>query len=194
MKTVQFTQMADGTAAEYAFLDRLEDDYKAGLVDRILVSLERLNQSLSGYRVSRLEHCLQAATRAHRDGKSEQWIAAALLHDLGDELAPYSHSEMAAAILRPFVSDEIYWVVKHHGIFQMYYYAHYSGGDRHAREVYRDHQFYQSAVDFCHHYDQNCFDPAYQSERLEFFKPILETVFAKPRSFDEEHSARYGKR
>lgn len=185
MDKVEFIKMEDGTAEEYEFLDRLEDEYKKELPNKLIHALEQLAHSLSGYRISRLDHVLQAATRAHEAGESEQWIVAALLHDIGDELAPYSHSEMAAAILRPFVSDEIYWVVKHHGIFQMYYYAHHSGGDRHARERYKDHPFYDSAVRFCHKYDQNCFDPDYPSKPLEFFRPILERMVAEPLASDE---------
>ncbi|WP_299878985.1 HD domain-containing protein [uncultured Cocleimonas sp.] len=192
MEKVNFIKMEDGTAEEYLFLDKLEDEYKKDLPNKIIASLERLEDSLSGYQISRLDHVLQAATRAHQAGESEQWIIAALLHDIGDELAPYSHSEMAAAILRPFVNEEVYWVVKHHGIFQMYYYAHHSGGNRNARERYKDHPFYDSAVRFCHEYDQNCFDPEYESKSLDFFKPILERVLDKPLAGDAEHQARYG--
>lgn len=192
MKKVDFIRMEDGTADEYVFLDRLEDDFKQGLPDRLMQALELLEYSLSGYKISRLEHVLQAATRAHRAGESEQLVIAALLHDIGDELAPYSHSEMAAAILRPFVSDEIYWVVKHHGIFQMFYYAHHSGGNRHVRDQFKEHEYYDTAVRFCHDYDQNCFDPDYQSESLAFFYPMLKRVTAKPLAFDAEHQARYG--
>jgi len=119
-------------------------------------------------------------------------IVAVLLHDIGDELAPHSHSEMAAAILRPFVSERLYWIVKHHGIFQMYYYAHHCGGDRNTREMFRDHAWYQDAIDFCHNYDQNCFDPDYDSESLEFFEPILRRVMSKPSFNDSEQLARYG--
>jgi predicted HD phosphohydrolase len=192
MKTVKFTTMEAGDAQDYAYLDELEDRYKEGLVGRLMASLDKLEDSLSGYKVSRLEHVLQAATRAHRAGESDEWIAAALLHDIGDELAPYSHSEMAAAILRPFVGDEIYWVVKHHGIFQMFYYAHHSGGDRFARNRFEGHEYFDSAVKFCHEYDQNCFDPNYSSEPLSFFQPLLERVFATPKEFNAEHIARYG--
>ena len=192
MKKVDFIRMEDGTAEEYAFLDRLEDQFKLGLVDRLITALQQLENSLSGYQISRLDHVLQGATRAHRAGESEQLVVATLLHDLGDDLAPYSHSEMAAAILRPFVSDEIYWIVKHHGIFQMYYYAHHSGGDRNARDQFKGHEYYDAAVRFCHEYDQNCFDPNYNSEPLEFFRPMPERVTAKPMAFDAEHKARYG--
>ena len=192
MQTVNFTRMEDGTREEYEFLDRMEEEYKAGLPDRLMASLRKLENSLSGYRINRLQHSLQGATRAHRAGESDEMIVAVLLHDIGDDLAPYSHSEMAAAILRPFVSDKLYWIIKHHGVFQMYYYAHHCGGDRNAREMYKDNAWYQDAIDFCHNYDQNCFDPDYATEPLEFFEPILRRVLAKPSISDPEQVARYG--
>lgn len=192
MKTVAFTKMEDGSKEEYVFLDQLEVEYCKGLTDRLLNAMRALENSLSGYKISRLEHCIQGATRAYRAGESDEMIVTVLLHDIGDDLAPHSHSEMAAAILRPFVSDKLYWIVKHHGIFQMYYYAHHCGGDRNAREMYKDHKWYQDAIDFCANYDQNCFDPDYDSEPLEFFEPILRRVVARPRFDDQEHNARYG--
>jgi predicted HD phosphohydrolase len=192
MEKVQFTAMSDGTREEYEFLDAREELYKEGLVDRLLDALGMLEDSMPGLQVSRLEHSLQSATRALRDNHDEDYIAAALLHDIGDALAPYSHSEMAAAILRPFVSERVYWIVKYHGLFQMYYYAHHQGGDRNARDRFRDHPHYQDAVDFCHLYDQNCFDPNYDSMALAEFEPLLRRVFAAPMSSDSEQSARYG--
>ena len=192
MKTVNFTRMEDGTRDDYQFLYSLEAEYTAGLPDRIMEALRKLENSLSGYRINRLEHSLQGATRAHLAGESDEMIIAVLLHDIGDDLAPYSHSEMAAAILRPFVSEKMYWIVKHHGVFQMYYYAHHCGGDRNAREIFKDNLWYQDAIDFCHHYDQNCFDPDYATESLEFFDPILRRVLANPSITDVEQVARYG--
>ena len=193
MKTVNFTRMEDGTREEYEFLDQMEDEFNKGLPERILQSLRKLEHSFSGYRINRLEHSLQGATRAFRAGEADEMIIAVLLHDIGDDLAPYSHSEMAAAILRPFVSEKIYWIIKHHGVFQMYYYAHHCGGDRNAREMFKDNAWYQDAIDFCHNYDQNCFDPDYDSESLEFFDPILQRVLSQPRVNDPEQVARYGK-
>ncbi len=192
MQTVEFIHMEDGTREDYELLERMEDEFKAGLADRILDSLRRLENSFSGYQIDRLQHSLQGATRAHRAGESDEMIVAILLHDIGDGLAPYSHSEMAAAVLRPFVSDKLYWIVKHHGLFQMYYYAHHTGGDRNARERFKDHPWYRDAIDFCHRYDQNCFDPDYPTEPLEFFEPILRRVVAQPRFNDPEQVARYG--
>ena len=184
--------MEDGTKEEYEFLDALEEEYKAGLADKLLLALRQLEHSLSGYRITRLDHALQGATRAYRADESEEMILTILLHDIGDELAPYSHSEMAAAILRPFVSEKLYWIVKQHGLFQMYYYAHHCGGDRNARDKFKDHEWYQDAIDFCANYDQNCFDPDYDSKPLEFFEPLLRKLVAVPKQEDEEQTARYG--
>ncbi|MCH8104208.1 MAG: HD domain-containing protein [Proteobacteria bacterium] len=192
MNTVNFTRMEDSTREEYEFLDDLEKKYCSGLADRLLKALRQLEHSLSGYKVTRLEHVLQGATRAHRAGESDEMILAVLLHDIGDELAPHSHSEMAAAVLRPFVSKKIYWIVKHHGLFQMFYYAHFFGGDRNIRDQFKQHQWYQDAVDFCHKYDQNCFDPNYDSEPVEFFEPLVRKMLANPAIVDAEHVARYG--
>jgi len=192
MNKVDFIRMEDGTREEYEFLDGMEKQYIEGLPDRLLNAMRALEHSISGYQIDRLQHCLQAATRAHRAGESDEMVIATLLHDIGDELAPHSHSEMAAAILRPYVSNKLYWIVKNHGIFQMYYYAHHCGGDRNTREMFKDHEWYQDAIDFCHNYDQNCFDPNYDSESLEFFEPILRRVISQPRFDDTEHNARYG--
>lgn len=180
-ETVSFTQMAEGTQEDYALLDRLAEEHCSHLADRVLGALLALDGSYGGYQVTRLEHSLQSATRAERDGRGEEYVAAALLHDIGDELAPFTHGEMAAAVLRPFVSEEIWWILKHHGIFQLYYYAHHLGGDRNARDRYRGHPFYDACAEFCELYDQRSFDPHYDSLPVEFFEPILRRVLAEPR-------------
>ena len=194
MDKVNFKSMENGTAEEYAFLNGLEDQFNADLPKRLIAALGSLNSSLSGYQISRLEHSLQGATRAYVAGEDLEMVIAILFHDIGDELAPYSHSEMAAAILRPFISEKIYWIIKHHGVFQMYYYAHHSGGDRNARELFVDSPWYQDAIKFCHEYDQNCFDPDYESKPLEFFVPMINEFFSRPKIDDPEELARYGKR
>ena len=121
-------------------------------------------------------------------------MVAALFHDIGDMVSPFSHSELAAAVLRPFVSEKTYWIVKHHGLFQMYYFAHHLGGNRNARDRYRDHQWYDDAIRFCELYDQNCFDPDYDSESLAFFAPMVERLFRRGNIRDFETDVRYGDR
>lgn len=181
METVSFTRMADGTKEDYELLDRYGEAYTAALPERILAALEALKSSFPGYKVSRYEHSLQSATRAARDGRDEEYVVAALCHDLGDELAPHTHGEMVAAILRPYVRPELTWVVKHHGVFQLHYYGHHYGVDPNARDRYRDNSWYDACVEFCERYDQNCFDPQYESLSLEFFAPMVRRVFGQAR-------------
>lgn len=179
MQTVSFRQMKDGTRADYEFLARLEEEYIDGLPDRILDALRALDNTLSGYQVTRLEHSLQSATRAEADGADEEMVLGALLHDLGDDLAPENHSQYAAAIIRPYVRPEVTWVVEHHGVFQKVYYAHHFGEDPYARERYRDHPWFESAVRFCEDWDQAAFDPDYPTQPLEHFEPLIRRMFSR---------------
>lgn len=179
METVSFTRMEDGSREDYLLLDRLEHEHNNSTADRIMLHLTQLKSSLGGYKIDRLEHTLQTATRAYHDGANEEMVVAALLHDIGDLMAPHNHSEVAAAILKPYVKKRTYWVIKHHGRFQTYYYAHHLGGDRNARDKYRDHPFYQDAVDFCQNWDQPSFDPNYKSMVLEDFEPMLRRIFSR---------------
>ena len=179
MNQVEFTQMKDGTQAEYLFLQKLEHDYIAALPDRLLEALARLGNSLQGYRVSRLEHSLQSATRAENDGADIEMVVAALLHDLGDELAPENHSQMAASVLRPYVRAEVTWVIEMHGLFQMQYYAHHYGKDATGYLAYKNHPWFASCQHFCAAYDQAAFDPAYPTKPLGHFEPMLREIFSR---------------
>ena len=184
MKVVNFTQMKDGSKDEYLLLDQYEQNYIKNTADRVLKFMGGLNSTLEGYKITRLEHSLQTATRAYKDNAEEEMVVAALLHDIGDELAPLNHSEYAASILKPYVSEKTHWIILKHGEFQMYYYAHHLGADKNQRDKYKNHEYYQATVDFCEKYDQNSFDPNYKSLPLEFFKPMVEKIFSrKPYSF-----------
>ena len=179
MKKVSFTEMKKGTKEDYLLLDKNEKDFAKKTADRILKFLSSLTETLEGYQVSRLEHSLQSATRALHAGESEEMIVAALLHDIGDELAPMNHSEYAASILKPYVSEKTHWIVEKHGEFQAYYYAHHLGGNRNKRDKYKKHKYYQACVEFCEKYDQSSFDPNYKSYPLKFFKPIVKKIFSR---------------
>ena len=178
METVKFTAMIDGTREAYEFLASIEAEERKLMADRVLAWLRSMDEP-TGYQVTRFEHSLQSATRAHRAGEDEEFVVACLLHDVGDILSPANHSEVAAAMLRPYVSDRTYWIIKHHGLFQLYYYGHHFGQDRNERDRFKDHEWYQDTVDFCENYDQNCFDPAYDHEPLEFFEPMVHRFFAQ---------------
>ncbi len=180
---VSFTQMRDGTRDEYQRLQALERAYVARLPNRLLAALRQLDASPLGYRVTRLEHSLQTATRAEADGADQELIVAALLHDVGDELAPENHSQLAAAIIKPYVRAEVTWIIEMHGLFQMKYYAHHLDLDPDARDAHREHPWYEACVHFCERWDQASFDPAYPSKPLEYFEPMLREIFAR-RPFD----------
>ena len=189
-ETVSFSQMKDGTQEDYELLRRHEEDYHTGTADRLLKELARqADETLSGYKVTRLEHALQTATRAENDGADIDWIVAALLHDIGDGLAPQNHDKFAAEIMRPFMREEVTWVVEHHGIFQLVYYAHHYGWDPDKREEFREHPCYQSCVDFCERWDQSSFDPDYPMKSLEHFAPMVHVVFSR-KAWDESHIKR----
>ena len=179
-EVVSFTAMQDGTAEDYELLERIDAETMKSFPERVLGWLLTMEDS-AGYQVTRLEHSLQAATRAHRAGEDEEMVVCALLHDIGDHLAPANHSEVAAAVLRPYISEKNYWIVKHHGVFQGYYYFHHLGLDRNARDRWRDHPYFQATVDFCADYDQSSFDPAYDSEPLSFFEPMVHRVLDESR-------------
>jgi predicted HD phosphohydrolase len=179
MDTVEFTQMDQGTQEEYQFLDRLYRTFTSELADRVITHLDLLKGDRLGYKIDRYQHSLQSATRAQRDGADEEMVVAALLHDIGDTIAPDNHSELGASVLQPYVSAETHWIIKHHGLFQGYYYFHHCGGDRNAREIYRGHRMFEPTAAFCEKWDQNSFDPAYDTLPFEAFEPALRRIFAR---------------
>jgi len=179
MKTINFTEMKNGSKEDYLLLDKHEKKYIEGTADRILKFMGELNSTLEGYKVSRLEHSLQTATRALNDKADDEMIVAALLHDIGDELAPLNHSEYAATILKPYVSERTHWLVEKHGEFQMYYYAHHLGENRNERDKYRGHKYYKDTVDFCENWDQKSFDPNYKFLTLKNFEPYVKKIFSR---------------
>jgi len=179
MDHVKFTQMKDGDQADYAFLDRLENQYTEGTADRLLEAMVSLDKSLSGYQVTRLGHSLQSATRAWFDGADDDWIVGALLHDIGDIFAPHNHDEYAATVLKPFVREQVTWCVQTHGDFQLIYFGKYVGANPNKRDAYKDNPYFDDCVEFCERWDQTSFDPNYPNKNLAFFAEIVRKVFAR---------------
>lgn len=181
MKQVSFTRMDQGSAEDFALLAELEERERPGIAGHVLSLLEGLAGADSGYRIDRKTHSLQTATRALRDGADDEMVVCALLHDVGDLHAPDNHDEFAASLLAPYVSERSAWIVRHHGIFQGYYYFHHQGRDRHERERFRDHPWFEACAEFCERWDQVSFDPDYDSLPLEEFRPrVLELFGRKP--------------
>ena len=171
--------MKDGTKEDFLLLSKHEKKFIENTADRIIKFMSGLTKTLEGYKINRLEHSLQSATRALNDKANDEMIVAALLHDIGDELSPLNHSEYAAAVLKPYVSEKTHWIVEKHGEFQMYYYAHHLGGNRNQREKYKEHKYYKDTVDFCENWDQKSFDPNYKSLSLKDFEPYVKKIFSR---------------
>ncbi|WP_428515493.1 HD domain-containing protein [Roseovarius sp.] len=180
MDKVSFTQMKDGTKEDYEFLNEHEIDHTKHTAKRLMKALVELDESLSGYQITRLGHSLQSATRAWRDGADTDWVVGALLHDIGDIYAPYNHDEYAATILKTFVREQVTWCVATHGDFQMLYYGHHlDGADPNKRDRHAGHAYFDDCAEFCERWDQASFDPGYDTLPLEFFAPMVEEVFAR---------------
>ena len=179
MKKVSFTSMDQGTQADYDLIGQYHEADGKKHAARVMDWMRMMDDAESPYQISRLQHCLQTATRAEADGADGETIACALLHDIGDVISPANHSQVAAAMLAPYVSEKNHWIIKHHGLFQGYYYFHFTGQDRNGREKYKDHPYYQACVDFCANWDQTSFDPNYETHSLEYFEPLVVELFSR---------------
>lgn len=180
-RNTTFTAMRAATREDYQVIGRHTLAFIKGLPDRVLAHLRLLAGDTGGYAVDRLTHSLQTASRAQRDGQDEEYVVCALLHDIGDTLASTNHADLAATILAPFVSEKNLWIVKQHAIFQGYYFFHHLGLDRDMREQFRDHEWFRDCAAFCEKYDQNSFDPDYDTLPLEAFEDAVRRVFAAPK-------------
>lgn len=178
----QFRAMTEGTQDDWMKIAGQFGPFAAVGGKRVIAHLKLLDGDYGGFPIDRLNHCLQTATRAYKDGRDEEYVVCALLHDIGDTLGAYNHPDIAAAILKPFVSEENHWMVEKHGIFQGYYFFHYLGMDRDMREQFRGHPHFERTAEFCEKYDQAAFDPDYESMPLEAFEPMVMKMFAMPKN------------
>ena len=176
-----FRKLQDSTASDWELLTQAFIPFLNDLPNRIIDQMRELAHDHGGFPVNRLEHCLQTATRAYNDGRDEEYVVCALLHDIGDILAPAAHADLAATILKPYVSPENHWTVEKHGIFQGYYFFHHIGLDRNMRDQFRDHQWFDRTAEFCEKYDQPSFDPEFESMSLDDFAPMVRWVLSAER-------------
>jgi predicted HD phosphohydrolase len=182
LKQATFTEMLNGTEEDYAIIGEHSSDFAKQLPDRILNHLDLLKGDTGGFAVDRYTHCLQTATRAFKDGRDEEYVVCALLHDIGDTIASANHADLAATMLEPFVSEKNYWIVKHHGIFQGYYFFEFLGLDKNMRDEFKDSEHWRDCAEFCAKYDQNSFDPEYENMSIAEFEQMVRNVFSKPKN------------
>ena len=175
-----FNKMSESTADDWQSIMTEQMTFFSKLPDRILAHMELLNGDYGGFPVDRLQHSLQTAELAAQAGEDTQYVVCALLHDIGDTLGSANHADVAAAILEPYISEENLWMIKHHAIVQGYNFFHHLGLDRHLREQFQDHPYYQRTLRFVNHYDDLAFDSSKPTLSLKQFEPMVREVFAKP--------------
>ena len=176
-----FTRMDESTAEEWAEIGRQVAASQGRTADRVLMLLESLGEIVDGFATDQLTHCLQTATRAERAGADREVVVASLCHDIGKAISVPNHPGIAAEILKPYVRDDVYWMIKAHQDFQgRHYYAHF-GGNPNARDAYAGSPWYELAEQFADEWDQTSFDPDYDTEPLEHFEPLVRKVFAAGR-------------
>ena len=176
-----FSAMTEGTAEDWQRIAASSLAFYPGLPDRVMTHLRLLDGDFGGFKVDRLTHSLQTATRAYRADRDDAYVACALLYDIGDTLASFNHPDIGAAIVKPFVDDDYHWMVEKHGIFQGYYFFHHLGLDRNMRDQFDGHPYYDLTAEFCADFDQPSFDPDYPTMALEEFEPLLRDFFRSPR-------------
>ena len=174
-----YASMETSTPEDWEIIKNYGSQRRDKVYNSMMAMLKQMELSDDGGPVTGLEHSLQSATRAYEDGADDETVFIALFHDIGQIVSQDNHSEVAAAILRPYISKKNHWIVQHHGEFQGYYFWHHVGKDRNARDKYRDNPYYQACVDWCYKYDQNAFDANYPTKPLEFFEPIVERVMSR---------------
>jgi predicted HD phosphohydrolase len=176
-----FHAMTEGTKEDWDKIAVGAIELAAGLPDRVLAHLRQLGGDYGGFAVDRLEHSLQTATRAYRADRNDEYVFCALIHDIGDLLGPLNHADVAAAVVKPFVSEQNHWMVEKHAIFQGYYFFHHLGLDPDVREQFRGHEWFDYTAEFCQEYDQAAFDPGYDTLPLEHFEPLVRQVMTSPK-------------
>ncbi len=181
-KKPSFTSLSESTAEDWKIIFSEQAQLYTELPNRIIEHLLLLKGDLSGFPIDRLNHCLQTATLAHEAGEDEEYVVCALLHDIGDTLASLNHADLAATILQPFVSEENYWMVKHHGIFQGHYFFHHIGLDPNMRDQFKDNPNYKRTAHFVAAYDNPAFNPNKDNLPIAFFEPMIRRVFSSPKS------------
>lgn len=177
-----FVRMDQSTQEDWRAIGGEFMHFAQGLPDRVLTHLKLLDGDFGGFPIDRYHHSLQTATLALRDGRDEEYVVCALLHDIGDTLGTFNHPDVAAAILKPFVSETNLWMIQHHGIFQGYNFFHHIGMDRNMRDMFKDHAHYAHTAEFVELYDNPAFNPKTETLPISEFEPMLRRLMAQPKN------------
>jgi predicted HD phosphohydrolase len=178
---MSFSKMEHGTLEDWLAIGVAVSDRQSRMAETILALLKSLETQVDGFSVSQLEHSLQTATRASRAGASDELVVAALCHDIGKSISVENHAAIGAEILRPYVSEGTYQILRTHQDFQGKHYYALMGKSTRLRNQYRHEPWYEQACTFTDEWDQASFEAGYDSQPLSFFEPLVRRVFAQMR-------------
>lgn len=176
LQRADFRRMDECSPRDMEIFYQVREHNIAAFSTHLMSMLALLGDKFDGSPIDGYAHSLQSATLAYNDGADDEMVFIALFHDVGQLVAEENHSDVSAEILKPYISARAYWVVKHHAVFQRYYYGEAAGLDHNAREVFSDQPYYQDCINFCESYDQCAFDRQYQNKSAEFFLPMVKRV------------------
>jgi len=177
-----WTRLSECTGSDY---QKVSDAYQWNIDCKLGTNLISLLQAQRGPEfelgtpVDLYTHNLQTATRALSAGEDTDTICAALFHDVSEHLTSKNHGEVPAALLKPYISPKMHWVLSHHEIFQAFYYNSARGCDPNLRDQFRGHEYYDDCVRFCQNYDEPSFDPNYDTKPLETFLPFVNELLSR---------------
>jgi len=178
-----FTDMKSGTAQDWAHIAVEHHRHQQGAAPRqIMDSLARLEAIEVGFGANQLQHSLMAGTLARRAGASDEEVVAALCHDVGKLFSIPNHGPIAAEMLKPYVSDDLYHAVYWHQEFQGRYYFEHLGKDPEGRGRFKGESWYSVAEKLVDDWDAPAFDPGFDADSLESFEPEVTRVFTSPKA------------
>ncbi len=171
--TTTFTRMDESTAEQWSRIGAATNANQGRVADAILGLLGALGDITDEFATDQLTHCLQTATRAERAGADDEVVFASLCHDIGKAISVPNHPAIAAEIIKPYVRDDVYHMIRTHQDFQGRHYYHHFGGDPTLREQYRSEPWFDLTERFADEWDQTSFDPDYDTLPLEHFEPLV---------------------
>jgi predicted HD phosphohydrolase len=181
---ISFTRMDESTKEQWLHIGAQHAVNQGRVADRMLMLLESLREITDGFNTDQLTHCLQTATLAELAGADEEIVFASLMHDVGKAVTVENHGAIAAELIKPFVREDVYQMIRVHQDFQGKHYYEHFGADPNARESHRaeltPEQFELAAL-FADEWDQIAFDAEYDTLPLEHFEPVVRKLTSETR-------------
>ena len=177
-----FTKMSEGTQKDWEHISEEHAPHIMDMPSRVIEMLKQLEALSLGFGTNQLHHALQTATMAKRAGADDEMILISLIHDMGKVVNVPNHGQICAEIIKPYVSEDAYHIIRTHQDFQGEHYYHYMGKPRDLRKNYENESWYEKAKQFTDEWDQAAFDPEYDTDTLESFIPLIEKFFGFPKT------------